>query len=108
MTDNPKDIVGRNKPGLSKLPIRPIFEAGNVLRHGSDKYGPYNWREHAVSAAVYYDAALRHLCAWWEGEDLDPDSGEHHLAHVIGGMAVLRDAMLSGKVKDDRPSKVEP
>ena len=41
--------------------------------------------------------------AWWEGEDEDPDSGVHHLAHAMTGLAVLRDSQLQGNCKDDRP-----
>lgn len=25
---------------------------------------------------------MRHLTAWWGGEKSDPESGEHHLAHL--------------------------
>lgn len=107
MTDNPKDLIGRTKPGLSCVPCAPLFEAGRVLRHGADKYGRHNWRDLAISSSVYYDAALRHLMAWWEGEDLDPESGHPHLAHAIAGLMVLRDAQIQGKCRDDRPPATE-
>ena len=79
------------------------MEAGLVKLHGDLKYGRYNWREAGVRASVYYDAALRHLAAWYEGEDIDPDSGIHHIAHAITGLAVLRDSMIQGNWVDDRP-----
>ena len=31
----------------------------------------------------YYDAMQRHIDAWWQGEQKDPETGEHHLAHAI-------------------------
>jgi hypothetical protein len=57
---------------------------------------------------VYFDATLRHLFAWWEGEDLDPASGLHHIDKAIAGLFVVRDAMLRGMCTDDRPPPSEP
>ena len=31
----------------------------------------------------YYDAAMRHLYAWFNGEPKDIETGESHLAHAI-------------------------
>lgn len=100
---NPKDRVGRTKPGLSCVPCPVLFEVGAAMAEGARKYGRHNWREQAISASVYYDAALRHLMAFYEGEDIDPDSGLSHVTKAIAGLCVLRDAMLRGKWKDDRP-----
>jgi hypothetical protein len=48
------------------------------------------------------------LMSWWEGENLDPDSGLSHVTKAIASLVVLRDAMLQGKMTDDRaPSSVE-
>ena len=46
--------------------------------------------------------------AWWEGEDIDPDSGLSHVTKAISSLVVLRDAMIQGKFKDDRPPKSPP
>lgn len=100
---NPKDEAGAKKPGVSTFPMKVLFEAAAATKHGADKYGPFNWRDTPVQATAYFDAALRHLTAWFEGEDLDPDSGLPHLAHVIAGIAVFRDAQLHGSWIDDRP-----
>lgn len=100
---NPKDACGIEKVPVSGLPVPVILEAGLVKLHGDLKYGRYNWRDAGVRGSVYYDACFRHLAAWWEGEDLDPDSGVSHLAHAITGLAVLRDAQLQDNWIDDRP-----
>lgn len=100
---NPKDACGVKKVPISGMPAPVLLEAGLVKLHGDLKYGRYNWREAGVRGSVYYDAAFRHLAAWWEGEDLDPDSGISHLAHAITGLAVLRDAQLMDNWIDDRP-----
>lgn len=100
---NPKDSCGIKKTPMSGMPINVLMEAGLVKLHGDLKYGRFNWREAGVRGSVYYDAAMRHLAAWYEGEDIDPDSGIHHIAHAITGLAVLRDSMIRDNWVDDRP-----
>ena len=100
---NPKEACGVKKVPTSGIPAPVLFEVGLVKLHGDLKYGRYNWRDAGVRASTYYDAIRRHLDAWWEGEDIDPDSGEHHLAHLICGASVLRDAQMQGMCNDDRP-----
>ena len=48
---------------------------------------------------------MRHLASWWEGQDIDPDSGIHHISKAIASLFVLRDAMIHNKVSDDRPPR---
>jgi hypothetical protein len=103
LTDNPKAKIGRTKPGLSCVPMPALFDVGAVLQCGADKYGPFNWRETPVAGSVYFNAALRHLAQWFEGEDIDPESGRSHLAHVAAGMLIVLDAAMHGKLVDDRP-----
>lgn len=104
---NPKDRVGTNKAGMSIVPIRVVAELGVAMTEGALKYGPYNYRESGVRGSIYFDATLRHLFAWWEGEDIDPDSGLSHVAKAIASLAVLRDGMMQGNWTDDRAPKVE-
>jgi hypothetical protein len=69
---------------------------------GADKYGPWNWRETGVCASTYVNAIMRHLNAWRDGEDLDPESGFSHLAHIACSCNILMDAAAVGKLQDDR------
>lgn len=105
---NPKDAVGRTKPPMSCVPANVLAELGLALHEGELKYGRHNWRVSEIMASVYYDAALRHLFSWWEGQDTDPDSGVHHVTKAIAGLVVLRDAMMHGTVDDDRPPESTP
>lgn len=100
---NPKDIIGSTKPPLSCIPTGPLYEVGAAMLDGSAKYGRHNWRVIGVRSSVYYDAALRHLMKWWEGEELDQDSGCHHLAHAVACCLIVRDAANLGQLSDDRP-----
>lgn len=100
---NPKDSLGIKKVPLSGMPAPVLLECGLVKLHGDLKYGRYNWRDAGVRGSVYYDASMRHMMAWYEGEDLDPDSEINHIAHAIAGLMVLRDSMIQGNWTDDRP-----
>jgi hypothetical protein len=109
MTDtkpsNPKDAYGIAKVSLSYVPSGVLMEVALGMMEGGYKYGRHNYRVIGVRGSVYYDATIRHLMAWWEGEDLDPNSGAglHHISKAIASLTVLRDAMMSDKFVDDRP-----
>lgn len=101
---NPKEAYGDRKPPFSCLPVPPLLEAGLGMLEGHLKgYRRHNYRVSGVRVSTYYDAVLRHLTAFWEGEDIDSDSGLPHLAKAICCLLVLRDAQMLGKAKDDRP-----
>lgn len=102
---NPKDALGVLKPPMSTIPAPVLIEVGLGMLEGARKYGRHNFRVIGVRGSVYYDAAMRHLISWWEGEDVDPDSGLHHITKAIASLVVLRDAMIQGKFNDDRPPK---
>lgn len=103
--ENPKDAIGSRKVPASVVPAPVIGELGLAMLEGALKYGRHNYRAIGVRASVYYDAARRHIDSWWEGEDLDPESkvGLSHLTKAIASLTVLRDAMINGKMCDDRP-----
>ena len=75
------------------------------MLEGARKYGRHNYRVAGVRASVYYDAFFRHLGAWWEGEDIDEDSGLNHLTKAMACLVVIRDSMIRGNWIDDRPPK---
>lgn len=100
---NPKDIIGMKKAPISTLSCAVLYEMGLGMLEGARKYGRHNYRVLGVSATIYYDAAMGHLMDWWEGEDIDPDSGLSHVIKAMTALAVLRDSMLMGNWIDDRP-----
>jgi hypothetical protein len=102
-SSNPKDAVGTRKTPFSTVPAGFTAELGLALLEGARKYGRHNYRVIGVRASVYYDACLRHLTSWWEGEDIDPDSGLPHLVKAAACLAVIRDAQMNDKCTDDRP-----
>jgi len=103
MTVNPKESIGSKKAPMSALSGPVLLEIGLGMLEGACKYGRHNYRITGVRASVYYDAAMRHLMAWWEGEDIDPQSGLPHISKAMSCLAVVRDAQMLGKFRDDRP-----
>jgi predicted oxidoreductase len=102
---NPKDAIGSTKPPIHNIPRSVMREVGMALAEGAWKYGSYNWRAIGVRASVYLDALDRHITAFWEGEDTDPDSQLSHITKAISALVVLRDAMIQENWNDDRPPR---
>lgn len=63
------------------LPIIALKEVVKVLEYGAKKYAPDNWQK--VEKEKYKEALWRHWVAYNEGEKLDPETGLHHLAHLV-------------------------
>ncbi|MBO9467073.1 hypothetical protein J7443_17650 [Tropicibacter sp. R15_0] len=106
--NEPKQEAGMRKVPFQFLPMAVLAEMAVAHGEGAIKYGPFNWREGRVVATTYYGAAMRHLAAFVEGEDIDPDSGLSHLTKAITSLAVLRDAQIQGTAIDDRPRPSPP
>jgi len=105
---NPKTRFGIQKTPLHLVPPEAIRQMAWAFALGAEKYGPYNWRDERVSSSVYYAAAKRHLDAWWDGEDLDPDTGKSHLGNAMACLAILVDAARNQSLNDDRPPALPP
>lgn len=102
---NPKDVIGIRKVPMSVVPAGVLLELGLAMLEGTGKYGRHNYRAAGVRSSVYYDAGMGHMMDWWEGDDIDADSGLSHVIKAIASLVVLRDAMLQGMLTDDRPPR---
>jgi hypothetical protein len=100
--NDPKGHAGSLKTPLGLIPPTAMEQVAWAHKLGADKYGPWNWRETGVCASTYVNAIMRHLNAWRDGEDLDPESGFSHLAHIACSCNILMDAAAVGKLQDDR------
>lgn len=99
---NPKDAIGSNKVPIHLWPKTATVLGAMGLLDGALQYGRSNWRAVGVRASIYYDAVDRHMTAWFEGEDTDPDSGLPHLAHALASLAIIVDAIAGDRFRDDR------
>lgn len=105
LVENPKQACGEQKPPMHLIPPSALIAESIVMGIGAKKYGAFNWRRDAVRAMTYVGAIYRHLAAWLDGEDNDPESGQSHLAHIRGCCGVAIDAQSLGQFTDDRPEK---
>lgn len=64
------------------LPTTALIPVVQVLMFGAKKYSRDNWQRVPDPVRRYHAALLRHIFAWANGEDLDPESKQHHLAHA--------------------------
>lgn len=99
---NPKDAIGCDKLPLHLWPETATAMGCLALLEGAVKYGRLNWRAVGVRVSIYIDACKRHLNAYFEGQDIDPDSGLPHLAKALACLAILVDADAAGQLNDDR------
>jgi hypothetical protein len=95
----------QDKLRMDLIPVSGINAVAETLTHGAKKYGDRNWENGLLYSRVYA-ALLRHLTAWWGGEDIDSESGLSHLSHVATNAFFLVE--LSNKEgHDDRPMTPE-
>ena len=64
------------------LPWEQVAEIVKVLKFGAGKYAPENWKLVPNARERYFDAALRHITAWFSGVKKDPETNLSHLAHA--------------------------
>jgi len=105
LTVDPKQSCAMKKLTFDTIPITLKLIAQKGCQSGADKYGPYNWlrlESDNMSMNTYLNAVERHLMLYRAGQDYTSDTNIHNLDSIICGLAVLRDAMIFGKVKDDR------
>lgn len=85
--ENPVIEQGRKddsaKIRYSLLPVGTVNQVVQVLEFGSKKYADNNWMKVPNANTRYYDAAMRHIDAWFNGDLKDDETGLHHLAHAI-------------------------
>lgn len=83
----------------------PTFEkVVRVMMYGAAKYQKYNWKK-GISFSRLYNASLRHITAFWKGEDLDTETGISHLAHAMCCLMFLEWHRENKKDLDDRQNK---
>ena len=91
----------QGKPPMSLIDRHAIEEIAKVLAFGAEKYAAHNWRQ-GIAYSRLLDASMRHLFAFADGEDLDPESGLSHIAHA-GCCIVFLLGMIDAKPEmDDR------
>ena len=93
----------KGKPQLSYLLDTPLAnnELAKVFEEGAKKYERDNWKL-GLENDKLMDSALRHLQAYAGGEEVDTETGCHHLAHVDWNVKVLLEQVLASKAEPQR------
>lgn len=94
----------QDKPRMDLLDHGHLVDVAKVLTFGAEKYGTHNWRE-GIPASRLFAAMQRHLAAFWQGEDLDEESGLPHLDHAATCMMMLSAGLRDDPKQDDRYKK---
>ncbi|WP_156850799.1 dATP/dGTP diphosphohydrolase domain-containing protein [Bartonella refiksaydamii] len=97
-----KNDIG--KPRIDLIPPLTLLDIGRVLEFGANKYGASNWR-HGMNWSRLYGAALRHLLAWFAGENKDLESELPHLAHATCCLLFLMECETQQIGCDNRPKE---
>ena len=93
IVSNTGGAKGQKPAQLSLLPMKALMDVAKVYGYGAMKYDDVhgtrsNWRQ-GYDWNLSFDAAARHMTAFWDGEEDDPESGHPHLAHAIFHMLAL-------------------
>jgi hypothetical protein len=95
--------LNKGKPQYHYIPLHALDGAVKVFEFGATKYNPFNYkRGQGLPDVSFIDSCLRHISAYNSGENLDPESGLHHIDHAIVNLIMLRDIQKIGKGKDYR------
>lgn len=72
----------------------------SVLTFGAKKYAAHSWQTVPNGDERYLAAQLRHITAVQKGEQLDPESGLHHLAHAACNALFILELTLRKRQED--------
>ncbi len=90
-----------DKPRWSLVPQSSLIPMVRVLEFGAKKYDAHNWKK-GLSITEICESLKRHLDAFMEGEDNDPESGLSHIGHIQCNAMFLSWMMEHRQDLDDR------
>lgn len=90
-----------NKIDLSLIPYSALIAEAKALMVGAKKYNRNNYKK-GLKASQLVAAAQRHLLAWFDGQENDPEDGQPHLGSVRACIGMLIEIQKLGTLKDDR------
>lgn len=78
------------KPQLSYIldTMPALLDMVAVMEFGANKYERNNWQK-GFPKDKLLDSLLRHVHAFYSGEDIDPESGLPHVGHILCNAAFL-------------------
>lgn len=79
----------------------------DILAFGAARYGERNW-EKGMSWGRPFGAMMRHMWAWWRGEQADAETGKSHLWHAACCLMFLIAYEARRVGTDDRAKILQP
>jgi len=90
-----------DKPRMDLLPFDSLVSVSEVLTFGSRKYSDHNWAK-GMRWGRLIASCLRHISAFMQGEDNDPETGKSHIAHAACCCLMLLGLIIRNSGTDDR------
>jgi hypothetical protein len=88
---------------MDLLPSKALIGIAKAMTYGARKYSDYNFKKgKGLEWRQPYAALMRHMVAFWDGEDIDPESGLPHIYHIGACAVMLIDLIDSNRGKDTR------
>lgn len=81
-----------------------LEQLAQVLTFGAEKYEANGWRK-GIAWMRTVGALLRHTFAFMQGQTYDPETGLHHMAHVMCNAMFLVNWSETHPELDDRPTQ---
>lgn len=95
----------KDKARMDLLPWDALVEVAHHYRIGAEKYAERNWEKGMKWDEGCAASLARHLAAWSQGEDVDPENGQHHDVAIAWNALALVAYRLRGVGEDDRPNR---
>lgn len=95
---------GAKDAAFDLIPAGPLFALAEHYGRGAKKYASRNW-ERGTDWSLNFAALMRHAWAFWRGEDVDPETGSHHMTAVAWHAFALVEFGATHPELDNRPTK---
>lgn len=99
--DEPGKRFDAGKLRYDLVPPDGLEEVVAVYTNGAEKYAARNW-EKGMSWGRVFGSMMRHSWKFWRGEDVDKESGRHHMAHAAWNAITLLVYSMRKVGTDDR------
>lgn len=95
---------GSKKARFDLIPVKPLWELAEHYGIGSLKYADRNW-EKGYKWSLSFAACMRHLQSFWNGEDIDKETGSKHIIASAWHCLAMAEFMETNRQNDDRVKK---
>lgn len=89
------------KTKWSLLDLDSLVGVVEVFQFGVQKYGLNDWKK-GLKVTETLESSIRHIHSFLNKEDIDLESGLHHIDHAITNLIMVRYMTLFNKKFDDR------